>query len=176
LDGLADYAAAAVAPKLAPVRLDMALRQAMFQVDPEIQRSGAIVEFEEMPRVLGDFDQLSLMFKHLLQNAIRYRGQDPPEIRVTVEHQGENCVVKISDNGAGIAPRYADRVFTPYLRLEDRSRPGNGLGLAICKTVAEAHQGRIWLESEVGVGSTFFVALPAATGVASAAGVGTVAV
>jgi light-regulated signal transduction histidine kinase (bacteriophytochrome) len=171
LEGLAEFASAGKDPRLAPVRIDLILRHAMQSVDGEIRESGAKVELpDDLPKLMGDFDQLSLLFRHLLQNAIRYRGEDPPLIRISAKRQNDEWVISVADNGPGIEPQYAERVFGPYVRLHDQSHPGNGLGLAICKAIAESHAGRIWVETDVAPGSTVCIALPAASEVASAAG------
>jgi light-regulated signal transduction histidine kinase (bacteriophytochrome) len=161
LDGLTEFSLVTSGSRKDSVRLDLALRNAMSAMNAEIQRSGAVVDFEALPRVTGDFDQLTLLFRHLLQNAIRYRREQAPVIHIAATRGDNEWIVTIEDNGAGIDWEYAARVFAPYERLHGRTFPGVGLGLTICKAISEAHNGRIWLDSTSDRGSTFAVALPA---------------
>jgi light-regulated signal transduction histidine kinase (bacteriophytochrome) len=161
LDRLTEFSSVSSGSRMDSVRLDLALRNAIATLNSEIQQSGAVVDFDALPRVTGDFDQLTLLFKHLAQNAIRYRGEQPPVIRIAAKRGDKEWIITVEDNGTGIDWEYAARVFGPYERLHDRSYPGVGLGLTICKAIAEAHNGRIWLDATSGRGSTFAVALPA---------------
>jgi signal transduction histidine kinase len=88
-------------------------------------------------------------------NAIKYRGPEALRIEVTAERMGAGWVVKVRDNGIGIAPAYRDQIFGLFKRLHQRSVPGTGIGLAICKKIVDGMGGRIWVESELGKGSTF---------------------
>jgi signal transduction histidine kinase len=105
--------------------------------------------------VSSNESQLVRLFQNLLGNAMKYRGQDSPEIHVACERTGPDWVIRIKDNGSGIAPEDQIRVFMPFVRLADRKIPGTGLGLAVCRNIVEGLGGRIWVESEPGAGSTF---------------------
>ena len=127
----------------------------------EIDESGAVIQTGPLPTVLGDETQIALLFQNILKNAIKYRGAQPPEVQLSAADRGEVWQFSISDNGIGIDPAYHDRIFGLFKRLHGREVPGSGLGLAICRKIVEKHGGRIWVESEVGKGSTFHFTLPA---------------
>jgi signal transduction histidine kinase len=91
----------------------------------------------------------------LLSNAIKYRSDSPIQIRIAAEQAGSDWIIKVTDNGVGIAPEYHDQVFGLFKRLHGRDIPGTGVGLAICKKIVEGMGGKIWVESEVAKGSTF---------------------
>jgi signal transduction histidine kinase len=113
---------------------------------------------------------MSQVFKNLIGNAIKYRGERPLVINISATEQGHDHVIVISDNGIGIDPKYFDNIFVLFKRLHGRDRSGSGVGLAICKEIVEHHGGRMWVESEPGVGSRFCFTLPKVTVERSAAG------
>ena len=114
-----------------------------------------------LPIVSGDPIQLTRVFQNLIGNAINYRSSTTPAICVKVEQRDLDWLFQVRDNGIGIAPEYTEKVFGIFKRLHGRAEhPGNGMGLAICRKILNRHGGRIWGESEVGKGSTFFFALP----------------
>ncbi|HLA81236.1 MAG TPA: CHASE3 domain-containing protein [Thermoleophilia bacterium] len=126
-----------------------------------IEESGAVVTHGTLPEVMGDATQLQQVFQNLISNAIKFRGQEPPRIHVSCERSGDDWLFSVRDNGIGIDPQYADQLFVIFRRLHSKGEyPGTGIGLAICRRVVERHGGRIWLESELGKGSTFFFTLP----------------
>jgi PAS domain S-box-containing protein len=129
----------------------------------EISESGAVVEFHSLPVVMGDRLQLTQLFQNLITNAIKFRGESPPRITVSARPEGRQWSFAIADNGVGLDPRYAERVFHLFERgPESESLPGSGLGLAVCRRVVQGHGGRIWLESRPGRGSTVHFTLPTA--------------
>ena len=104
--------------------------------------------------------------QNLLGNAIKYRGDKQPEIKVTAERQGDDWVFSISDNGIGIDPQFFDRIFTIFQRLHTRDEySGTGIGLALCKRIIDRHNGKIWVESKPGQGSIFYFTVSATTGI-----------
>lgn len=115
----------------------------------------------KMPSLIVDSTQIIQLFQNLINNAIKFRNQDiTPIIKISAEEQPKQWVFKISDNGIGIEKEYYDRIFIIFQRLNNRVEyPGTGIGLAICKKIVERHGGQIWLESEVGKGSTFFFSI-----------------
>jgi signal transduction histidine kinase len=127
------------------------------------EESGAVVTCDPLPAVWADHVLISHVFQNLIGNAIKFRKEAPPEIKVCAETSGVDCLFSIADNGIGIAPGDAENIFVVFQRLHARTEyPGNGIGLAICKKIIERYGGKIWMEGAVGQGSTFKFTLPAA--------------
>jgi light-regulated signal transduction histidine kinase (bacteriophytochrome) len=126
-----------------------------------IEDVSARVTHDRLPEVMGDGTQLAQVFQNLISNGIKFRGEDPPHIHVSAYNSGDECVFSVRDNGIGIEPRHYERIFQMFQRLHHRSEyPGTGIGLALCHKIVERHGGRIWLESEMGKGSTFYFTIP----------------
>ncbi len=145
----------------APVACEDALDDARSNLAPLIAESGAVIVHQALPSVTGDAVQLTRLFQNLLVNSIKYRGDDPPLIQIGVRDAGGEWVFSISDNGIGIEPQYAEKIFGIFRCLEAREKAtGSGMGLAICRKIVSRHEGRIWVESELGKGATFLFTLP----------------
>jgi PAS domain S-box-containing protein len=126
-----------------------------------IQTSGASINFADLPRVRMRSFQLEQVFQNLIGNAIRYRSSASPRIRISAAMQGKEWVFSVQDNGIGIAPEFQQQIFGIFKRLHSKSEyPGTGMGLAICQRSIERSGGKIWVESELGKGSTFFFTIP----------------
>lgn len=126
-----------------------------------IEESGADVVCGDLPTVMGDATQLAQLFQNLIANAIKFGGKGTQVIRIEAEDAGSAWCVSVRDNGIGIAPEYFERIFVMFQRLHSRAKyPGTGIGLALCKRIVDHHQGRIWVESELGQGSVFKFTLP----------------
>lgn len=126
-----------------------------------IEENGAVVTHDGLPTVMGDATQLIQLFQNLIGNAIKFRRQEPPHIRIAAELTGNECTCSVRDNGIGFDPEQADRIFGIFQRLHTQSEyPGSGIGLAICKKIVERHGGRIWAESKPDEGSAFNFTLP----------------
>ena len=126
-----------------------------------IADSKAVVTVDPLPVVIGDAQQLHQVFQNLLINALKFGGQEPPQIHITAQPTEQEWVFSVRDNGIGLDQRHAERIFVIFQRLHTkREYPGTGIGLAICKRVIERHGGRIWVESELGKGATFYFTLP----------------
>ncbi len=161
LDGMAELVTASnPTRKASKLRLELALRQALLNLEPELKASNARVSYADLPTVVGDFDQLQLVFQHLIRNAVHYRDTLPPEITISSTLSEQTWILKVRDNGPGIALEYHERIFEMYARLHGKSIPGNGLGLSICRTIVESHEGSIWVESHPGEGACFCFTLP----------------
>jgi len=137
------------------------MEQAKSNLQAAIEESGAVIKNGKLPEVRGDRTQLVQLFQNLMGNAIKFRGERPPEIDVSSETGGKDITFSLSDNGIGIEPDYFARIFIIFQRLHRREYAGTGIGLALCRKIVERHGGRIWLESEPGKGSTFYFTLPA---------------
>lgn len=125
-----------------------------------IEESNAKVVIEKMPVVMANRSEMLQLFQNLLSNALKYKGDRPPEITVRAEQNVHEWVFSIQDNGIGIDPRYTEKIFDMFARLHGKtSYSGTGIGLAICKKIVETHGGRIWVQSEPGAGSIFFFSL-----------------
>jgi len=112
--------------------------------------------------VMADNPQLVELFQNLIGNAIKFRGTEPPRVHISAGRNGNGWTFSVRDNGIGIAPEYAKRIFVIFQRLHSQEKyAGTGIGLAICQRIVERHGGHIWVESEVGKGATFYFTLPA---------------
>jgi PAS domain S-box-containing protein len=147
-----EFAATDCSTLLAAVRAN--LRRA-------IEESGAEVIVDSLPTVWAEKTQLLQLFQNLIGNAIKFHKQDePPCVHVGASRQGDEWLFWVRDNGIGIESQYTQRIFMVFQRLHHRKEyPGTGIGLAVCKKVVERHGGRIWVQSELGKGSTFYFTL-----------------
>ena len=135
---------------------DSALDDALGDLHVRIQETGTVVTRGPLPCVFGDSVQLSRLFQNLIMNSINYRSVATPTIDISCARQEDHWVISVRDNGIGLEPEYADKIFGIFRRLHTRSeRSGNGMGLAICKKIVTRHGGRIWVESKLGEGATF---------------------
>ncbi|ELZ14137.1 multi-sensor signal transduction histidine kinase [Haloterrigena salina JCM 13891] len=165
IDGLLEYSRVQTqANPFEPVELGDVLADVREDLQVKIEEHDATIVAEDLPRIEGDPSQIRQVLQNLLDNAIEYSGEGPPRIRVTAERDGAECVVAVRDNGIGIDPDEADRIFDVFERLHSRDEhSGTGIGLALCERVVERHGGEIWVESEPGDGTTFSFTLPVAT-------------
>ncbi len=141
--------------------LEKSFAQAVSVLDEAIRESNATITRDELPTLPGDEEQLAQVFQNLLSNALKYKNAtEPARVHVGARRNGTGWIVSVGDNGIGFESQYAERIFGLFKRLHREAYPGTGLGLAICKRIVEQHGGRIWAESEPGVGSTFRFSLP----------------
>ncbi len=147
------------------------LQEALTNLTTLRAESQAVVTHEPLPTILADGGQLVQVFQNLIANAIKFRGPEPPRIHITAEPQDEGWRFAVRDNGLGIAKEHQERIFTIFQRLQPRAEyPGTGIGLAICKKIVERHGGRIWVDSELGKGSTFYFTITGKIGEKAHAG------
>ncbi|SHN02478.1 sensor histidine kinase [Cryptosporangium aurantiacum] len=145
------------------ISLDSVLDRALTSLGSTIEESDAVVEADSLPRVHGNPILLTQVFQNLIGNAIKFHGMAAPRIRITVEQKGDVYEFVCSDNGIGIEPQYAERVFVIFQRLHGKEQyDGTGIGLAMVRKIIEHHGGRIWLDTEAssGGGTTFRWTLP----------------
>jgi PAS domain S-box-containing protein len=155
VDDLLSFASTGMHDPPRSVDLQDAAAQARQNLALDIEASGARVTVDRLPIVRGNEIHLVRLFQNLISNAVKYRREDPVEIHMTAGRRGADWVIRIADNGLGIGPENQARVFMPFVRLASRNIPGTGLGLAVCKKIVEGLGGAIWVESELGAGSTF---------------------
>ncbi|GEM_PF-5944610 len=163
LDGLRTYMqVSALQRDVAPrMNLQTGVEAALLDLKTAVLESGASVTCDNLPSVQMHAIHARQIFQNLIGNAIKYRKGDPPEISISRVEQGKEWVIRVRDNGMGIDPRYQTQIFGLFKRLHPADEiPGSGLGLAICRTIVQSYGGRIWVESELGKGSTFCFTLP----------------
>ena len=161
LDSMLEYLAVS-ARDSTPVLVDLnqSLEQAQDNLRGVIDEADAQITAGPLPSIIGDEYQMLHLLQNLLSNAIKFRGRDRPEIRIQGDAEGSDWLLTFKDNGIGIAQPYIQRVFEMGQRLHTRDEyPGTGVGLALCKRIAERHGGRIWVTPNAGAGSTFWVRL-----------------
>ncbi|ELY50847.1 PAS domain-containing sensor histidine kinase [Natronococcus jeotgali] len=161
IEGLLEYSRVETrGDPFAPVDLEAVLEEVSADLQVAIDDEGGELTVESLPTIEGDRSQLRRLFQNLLENAIKYSGEEPPRIHVEAEESDGEWIVAVSDNGIGIDPDDQDRIFDVFDRLHSREEyEGTGIGLALCRRIAERHGGTVEVESEPGEGSTFFVTL-----------------
>ncbi len=126
-----------------------------------IAENKADVTWDTLPTILADASQLGQLFQNLIGNAIKFHGEQAPCVRISVRQEADDWVFSVQDDGIGIEPKYADRIFLLFQRLHGKEEyKGTGIGLAICKKIVERHGGRIWLESQPDQGAIFKFTIP----------------
>ncbi len=138
------------------------LKQTLMHLELVMGEHQAVVQYQNLPSVMGDDIQLEQLFRNLIVNAIKFRADKPPRIYITAENKTKEWLFSVRDNGGGILPEYRNRIFGMFQRLPGTDdKLGSGIGLAICKKIVERHGGKIWVESELGKGTTFYFTIPA---------------
>ncbi len=126
-----------------------------------ISETNSKVTHGSLPKVEGDKQQFIQLFQNLILNSIKYKSENPPCIHISSTSRGNEWLFSVKDNGIGIAKEHQERIFKMFQRLHTKSEyDGTGIGLAICKKIVERHDGKIWVESEEGKGSTFYFTIP----------------
>jgi light-regulated signal transduction histidine kinase (bacteriophytochrome) len=160
---------------LDPTSFDTVIKDVTSDLEGAIERNHAKVTVEKMPTVPAHRGQMTQLIQNLIGNALKYRGERDPEVRINVKKTQDALarssvtapvkdnvwLFSVEDNGIGIDEKHFEKVFTIFQRLHTKQEySGSGIGLAICKKIVERHGGRIWLNSQVGTGSTFYFTLP----------------
>ena len=137
------------------------LEKAITNLKVAIEDSGTLVSHDYLPMLVVDEGQLVQLLQNLIGNAIKFCNQETPTVHVSAEKKDEVWVFSVKDNGIGIDPQHAQRIFEMFKRLHIREEyPGTGMGLAICKKIVERHGGHIWVQSQAGEGATFYFTIP----------------
>lgn len=161
-DLLIYYSVGTETKPLKPTDCEAVLTTALVSLQAAISESGMIVTHDPLPRVMADESQLGQLLQYLIDNGIKFRNGGAPQIHVSCRMDGEEWQFSLKDNGIGIEPQYAERIFIIFQRLHSQKEfSGTGIGLAVSKKIVERHGGRIWVESEPGKGSTFYFTVPA---------------
>jgi PAS domain S-box-containing protein len=143
-----------------PIELETVFDRVLVNLQLSIEEGGVVTTHDPLPTVQADDTQMIQLFQNLIGNAIKFRGEKPPQIHVGAEPRDDAWLFYVRDNGIGLDPQYANRIFLLFQRLHGKDEyPGTGLGLAICKKIVERHGGRIWVESQPGQGTTFYFTL-----------------
>jgi len=146
---------------LQPVDCNAVIAEVVRDLEPTISESGALIQFGKLPTVPAHPSEMRRLFQNLIGNALKFRGKERPVIRVLAEPAGRHWRFSVTDNGIGIAAECQANIFKIFERLHTRSEyPGNGIGLAICQKIVEQYDGKIWVESQLGRGSSFRFTLP----------------
>jgi PAS domain S-box-containing protein len=145
-----------------PTDCEVLLDRVLGDLKVAMDESGAVVTHDPLPIVTADEIQIGQLLQNLIGNAIKFRNQEPPLVHVSSKRNGSAWIFSVRDNGIGIDPQYVGRIFVIFQRLHKREEyQGTGIGLAVCKKIVERHGGRIWVESELDKGATFYFTLPA---------------
>ena len=149
------------AKEFEPTNCEGILDNVLSSLEVVIKESGATVSHDPLPEINADSIQIAQVFQNLISNAIKFRSEKPPEIRISARQEADHWLFSVKDNGIGIDPKYSKRIFEVFKRLHKREEyPGTGIGLSICKKIVERHGGSIWVDSKPGKGSTFYFTLP----------------
>ena len=147
---------------LEPTDFGSVVTRSIANLSTAIEERRATVSYEPMPTVAADPCAMTQVFQNLIENALKFRGEEPPVVHVGAARRAGDWVFSVRDNGIGIDPEHSQKIFTIFHRLHSRPEyPGSGIGLAICKKIVERHGGRIWVESEPGRGAIFSFTIPA---------------
>jgi len=137
--------------------LEDILKDSLYNLQESIKESGAVITYDKMPILKVDKTQFTQLFQNLISNAIKFRRQEPPKIHIGVKKINDEWLFSVKDNGIGIEAKFFDKLFNIFYRLHTKEEyPGTGIGLPICKKIVQRYNGKIWVESEFGNGSTFF--------------------
>ncbi len=144
-----------------PTDCNEVLQRVLLLLQLQLEEAQGVVTHDPLPTVSADATQLGQLLQNLLSNALKFHGQQPPQVHISAQPEGKQWVFTVQDKGIGLAPQFAERIFVIFQRLHTHHEfPGTGMGLAICKKIVERHGGHIWVESELGKGSTFYFTLP----------------
>lgn len=149
------------AKELGPTDCEAIYDRVVSTLTVSIKENDAEITHDPLPEVIADDVQIGQVFQNLISNALKFRGDENPKIHISARRDDNQWLFSVKDNGIGIDPKHAERIFEVFKRLHKRREyPGTGIGLSICKKIVERHGGSIWVESQLGEGSTFYFTLP----------------
>ncbi|OQA00566.1 MAG: Phytochrome-like protein cph1 [Planctomycetes bacterium ADurb.Bin401] len=147
--------------KFSEIDVNIVLQDALNNLQLKIAENDAQVISGKLPKVKADPSQLTQLLQNLIQNALKFKSDRSPEIHINAKRKDNSWLFSVRDNGIGIDPKYQERIFMIFHRVHSQKEyEGSGVGLAVCKRIVERHGGKIWVESELGKGSTFFFTIP----------------
>lgn len=162
IDGLLAFSQLNIqASEFKAVNLQLIIADVMLDLKTYIDENKAQITHENLPKINADYQQIRQLFQNLIANAIKFRSNEPPRIHISAQESKNTWKIGVSDNGIGINPEHQKRIFEVFKRLHNRKEyPGIGIGLSLCKRIMNIHNGKIWVESEPGKGSTFYFTIP----------------
>ena len=143
------------------INSEQILEKSIINLKVPIDENNAIVTHDSLPIIVGDANLLVQLFQNLIGNAIKYHDTNIPKIHISAVKEGNHTKFSVKDNGIGIDTGHLERIFTIFQRLHSKDEyEGTGIGLAIVQKIVHQHKGKIWVESELGKGSTFYFTIP----------------
>ena len=147
--------------KFGDVDLEKVLDEVLFSLEIVIEENQANITKEPLPHIYADYTQMVQLFQNLIVNAMKYRSDEPPQIFISTQKEDDHWIFSVEDNGIGIDPQYGEQIFRIFRRLHGHDEyEGTGIGLAIADRIIRRHDGRIWVKSKLGEGSTFYFTIP----------------
>jgi light-regulated signal transduction histidine kinase (bacteriophytochrome) len=147
--------------KLTYVNINNVLEQTYLNLKTSIDENDAQITIDHLPTLKVDEQLMVQLFQNLISNAIKYRGDESPKIHISAKKEGIQWLFSVKDNGIGISGKHLEKIFTIFQRLHTNEEyEGTGIGLAIVQKIVHQHNGDIWVESELGKGSTFYFTIP----------------
>ncbi len=162
IDDMLEYSRIDLAiEKCTLVDMNQVVNKAISNLNVAIEEAQAVIELDNLSTITADEHRMVQLMQNLLSNAIKFRGKERPRIHISCSNGGSYWQFSVQDNGIGIDMQYAEKIFELFRRLNNKEEyPGTGIGLSIAKKIVEQHEGRIWVESEIGKGSTFYFTIP----------------
>ena len=143
------------------LELENILKEALMNLVVQIEESNVVISYDPLPNVYGDEKLLVMLFQNIIGNAIKYRRSETPKIHISAKKENDHYIISFKDNGIGIDPKHLERIFIIFQRLHRNDEyEGTGIGLAIVENIVHQHGGQIWVESELGKGTTFHFTIP----------------
>lgn len=166
INGILEYSQVGThGKKFNEINTKIILEKVIEYLKDDIKSSNALITYSQLPVIVGDEHQIKIVFRNLIENALKFRKEGvPPKIHISANREDNEYIFSVSDNGIGIEEQYNDHIFEVFKQLHAIDEyKGAGIGLAIVKRIIDRHNGRIWVESEHGKGSTFYFSLPQTT-------------